>query len=249
MAFLFITIWLLMLLFIFIAAYACSVSPFRITIPQIFIGLAVIMSFLGYPILFFQLDDYRKALGLTDHELIIKATVASGWSIIGAILIYGLLMFLSTKSGEDHARNPKFFRTTVLTGNKFKGTYRFFWSIILLISFCGLLAYLSKVPNVALFEAFRGGNVALARSLMTNDFSGDYHWYRLMFYDLSWLSSLAIFAGAVQWKSKRNLALFIVSFIFTSFCLLITAQKAPLIFYLGTLFLLYSFLKNRGHIC
>ena len=81
---------------------------------------------------------------------------------------------------------------------------------------------------------------------MTNDFKGSHHWYRLFFYDLSWLSSLALFAGALQFNSRRVWMLFGLSFFFVSFCLLMTAQKAPMIFYLGTLFLLYSLLKNNG---
>ena len=250
MAFLFIGIWFSILGFIFILAHLCGISMRKITTPQIFLGLSLIMSFLGYPILFFQLNEYRKAIGLTDPELIMKATLASGWSIIGVIIIYRLLISLSSKSSKKLVRSEKskhdssdLIAPDIYRSNK---VYNTFWFIVLIVCFFVLIAYLSKVQNIALLEAFAGGNVAQARSLMTNDFKGSHHWYRLFFYDLSWLSSLALFAGALQFNSRRVWMLFGLSFFFVSFCLLMTAQKAPMIFYLGTLFLLYSLLKNNG---
>lgn len=246
MTFLFIIIWFSILGFICILAHVGGISLRKITTPQIFVGLSLIMSFLGYPILFFQLNDYRKALGLTDPELIMKATLASGWSIIGVILIYGLLISLSSKSVRSEKGKhdtPNLIIPDIFRSNK---VYNTFWFIVLIICFLVLIAYLSKITNIALFEAFTGGNVTQARSHMTNDFKGSYHWYRLFFYDLSWLSSLALFAGALRSNTRHVWMLFGLSFFFVSFCLLMTAQKGPMIFYLGTLFLLYSFLKNNG---
>lgn len=249
MTFLFISVWLSLLSLICILTHVCGISLRKITTPQMFVGLSLIMSFLGFPILFFQLNDYRKAIGLTDPELIMKATLASGWSIIGVILIYGLLISLSSKSVRS-VRSEKskhdasnFIASDIYKSNKIHNT---FWFIVLIVCFFVLIAYLSKISNIALFEAFTGGDVTQARSLMTNDFEGSYHWYRLFFYDLSWLSSLALFAGALQSNTRRVWMLFGLSFFFVSFCLLMTAQKGPMIFYLGTLFLLYSFLKNNG---
>jgi len=250
MTFLFISMWFSILGLICILAHVCGISLRKITTPQIFVGLSLIMSFLGYPILFFQLNEYRKAIGLTDPELIMKATLASGWSIIGVIVIYGLLISLSSKSSNKSVRSEKSKHDTsnliapdIYRSNKVHST---FWFIVLIFCFFVLIAYLSKVQNIALLEAFTGGNVSKARSLMTNDFKGSYHWYRLFFYDLSWLSSLALFAGALQSNTRRVWMLFGLSFFFVSFCLLMTAQKSPVIFYLGTLFLLYSYLKNNG---
>ncbi len=235
-----------MLCFILILAHVCRVSIRKITTPQIFIGFGLVMSFLGYPVLFFQLDDYRKAVGLTDPELIIQATIASGWSIIGVIFVYGLLVSLSNRSvSREKSRldNTGIIKSEIY---KPKEVYSAFWFMVLTICVFVLAIYLSNIPNIALLESFTGGNVALARSLMTNDFKGSYHWYRLFFYDLSWLSSLVLFAGALRSKTLRSWILFGASFVFVSFCLLMTAQKSPMIFYLGTLFLIYSFLENNG---
>jgi len=204
------------------------------------------MSFLGYPILFFQLNAYRKALGLTDPELIIQATIASGWSIIGVIFIYGLLVSLSNRPVSREKSRHNYAGVIISDVHKPKEGYSSFWFIVLVTCFLVLSTYLSKISNIALFEAFTGGNVALARSLMTNDFQGSYHWYRLFFHDLSWLSSLVLFAVALRSNTLRAWIFFGMSFVLVSFCLLMTAQKSPMIFYLGTLFLLYSFLKNNG---
>lgn len=215
-----------------------KISLFKVSVLQVFFGLAFIMSFVGYPILYFHLIEYRVAVGITDKTLIACATLASSWAIVGVILSYWML-------GAIAQRNHRYGNTTVVAINRYRATpILMYWCAILGVSIAVALIYLSQVDNIALVEAVTGGNVATARSGMTNDFPGKYHWYRLFFYDFSWIATLALYAIALVNRTKLAWGSFVIALLCTMFFLAMTAQKAPIVFFFATLFLVYAYLKT-----
>ncbi|SDO63237.1 oligosaccharide repeat unit polymerase [Halomonas shengliensis] len=240
MTILFLLVWAATLfIFIFITK-ATKLTIGKISEIQIFLSLTVLMSFLGYPILYFKLDDYRVMTGITDIKIIVTAMLAASWSLIGAILAYGILDSISRKKRflNYPVKDEENENINALT------PIFLFWSLIFSVVLFVTYVYISKIDSLAILESLSGKSVAQSRSNMTNNFSGSYHWYSLFFYDLSWVCSLALYALALTYRSVFGWFLFSIFFLCTSFFLTMTAQKAPFVFFLATIFLVHSYLRS-----
>mgnify|MGYP006426101021 CR=1 FL=1 len=238
---LFITAWFLGLVFLLFLASLAGFSPFRVTVGQLFVVQSLGMSYFGYPLLYFHFYPYRVSRGLTDPEIIAAGMGAALVAIAVSLVV--VLIPRNTGSRRNSGSIPYEHGF-----EKESSVSILYWSILLAVVVAILAKYLSKVPSMALFEAFSGGDAALARSKLTNDFQGKYHWYPLFFYDVAWLVTLVFFACALKAKRLIPWALLGISLLITTFGLTMSAQKAPLAWFLISLFLVYFFIKNDGQI-
>ena len=239
---LFVTVWVSAAALFVLAVSHTRVSIFRVSSIQIFLVLAFVMSFLGYPILYFQLDDYRVATGITDKVLLVNAMVASAWAIIGTMVSYALLDSVSfggpSRSKSRHGQSLPSVGTATIS--------LVFWFVVIAVCVLVAFVYLSRTEEIALFQAALGGDVAAARSSMTNDFPGRYHWYRLFFQDIMWIASLVLYAIALSGRSALLWVAFLLSCVLSAFFLTMTAQKAPIVFFFFTILLVHVYMNNRG---
>lgn len=242
MTLLFFATWGSFVACVFLISVWTDASVFKVNEIQLFLILGLLMSFLGFPALYLQLFEYRVSMGITDPVLITTAMLSSGWSLLGAVLSYLMLGSMAQMRGGRELSGGKWGVRRI----NLKGSLAFF-SIVFIIVCVVAVLYLSRVDSIALLEGIQGGNVAVARSDMTNNFSGKYHWYSLFFFDFSWIVSLSLFAVALTTRAKTVWACFFVCFIITTFFLSMTAQKAPLVFFLGTILLVsFQVTKREG---
>jgi hypothetical protein len=217
---------------------AANVSIFKISISSITIISLLIFSYVGILPLYFGWDKYRYAIGVQDKYLVFQIFIFSSISIIG--VIFGFI-FARTVFGIDISRNTLYIKPLNIIGHvSLIGV-----SIICLIV---LFHYLKKVPEIALFAAITKGPVEakVARSYMTNAFSGRYHWYSVVLHDLLNVTTYSLFAAALVRKRKIILLLFLFSLIVSFFTASMSIQKAPPIWLLLGLWIGYLLVKRGG---
>ena len=185
--FLFPFIWFLLL-------KLSSVKIFTISIPSIVIISIFIFQYIGFPVLFFFLDDYRAEF-VSDRSIIWEIFF---WTIFTiTFLILGLIVGRNSfgllhKPGQY---NP--YSNIIIPVGNFQILLIF---ILFIISIFTLGFYLSKIglDRIALFSSIgmeysEFSNKEL-RSLMTNSFQGKYHWYRFFMRDFMMIISLTFFS-------------------------------------------------------
>lgn len=241
---LFISVWFCACGVFLFATKLTDTSFLKVSEIQVFLGLAFLMSFLGYPILYFHLNEYRVMTGITDRELIIAAMLASAWALIGAMFVYSLFVSVFSSARSHKGCSRKELQGGCDTRYVLLGFLVFMQGTTIAATYL----YLEKAGSIALVEVFTGGDVASARSRMTNDFSGRYHWYRLFFYDFSWIIALTFYALAFTFRSKITWFLFSFSFLCMIFFLTTSVQKAPIVFFLGTVFLVHAYIRSNKKI-
>lgn len=200
----------------------------------------IIFQYLGLPILFFKLDPYRL-LDVSNSIILFKVFIAT--SISTTLLILGYFFFKKSKNSTKRF-NDNFENST---------SSKFFFNIIL-FTFClnVLTKFISSVGffNLALISALGfsdASNLTVLRSEMSNAFDG-YTWYYLFMNKIMIFSSLFFFAEYLLKKDFKRKIMFYLSLITCFFSLIMGTEKAPLIYYLGSLFLIYCMLKNKGFI-
>lgn len=218
---------------------ASGFNFFKVGIVQ-FVIVLLLVKFIGVFPLYYKLDEYRVAFGVVNKELILYMTLATSYSIMaflaGAIILkmaYGYKRLKFTR--DDH--------------NIIIGKYEFsVASVGFIVVFFILLHYLSKVPAVALIVAIMG-NVsegAVARSMMGNDFEGSYHWYSLFMHDVSSMLCFGAFAAYLLSSRKTYFFLFVILFIYCAFTATMAIEKAPFVWLLVGLYIVYSLCRNKG---
>ena len=235
-------IWLILL-------WSTGVNLLTISLPSFTILYVLVYQYVGFPILFFGLDDYR-AQTINDKsviwEMFVWTNVTASLLVIGVVVArkhLGPLHRGAQYNSFHHVLKPatKIELLAVLS--------------IFALALASLGLYLSKVGlnSIALFVALGQVDSDLSleslRSQMGTTFQGSYHWYRLFMRDFLSLSSVALFAIWLQKTSRiRYFLLFSLSFIVASFSSLMAAQKAPFAWYLVSLFVMYSIVKGSGRL-
>ena len=126
-------------------------------------------------------------------------------------------------------------------------TQTMFLALLLMISISVLILYLSQLSSVAILLAIAGdAGVAEARSSMTNNFQGKYHWYNLFMIELAKIVSFSFFCAFLITKRKLIFVLFLISFLALVFSLTMSAQKGPIAWSLIGLFMVYAACRNHG---
>lgn len=241
--FFFLSMWFLGGMLILVLAKFSGFSVFKVTVAHLFIIKSLVMSYFGYPFLYYQFYGYRVRSGIVDKDIITISAVAALFAIIIPLFV---LYLLNSIVRVNKPRYDVFYSKQ--TKRKLLDFSAFYWVVALSVVVVVLVVYLTKVPSIALFESFTGGDVRLSRSLMTNDFPGKYHWYSLFFHDISWLISLVFISKALM-PSSIGLKLFsIVSVMVTAFALIMTSQKAPVAWFLLSLVFLYLLVKKEGRL-
>lgn len=197
----------------------------------------LVFSFIGTLPLFFGLDQYRLNSGVDDPNQVLQVMLFSGTTIfflvIGAMLARNILNSSATANSF-----------TEISINK---TQVMFLALLFMISISVLMLYLSQLSGVAILVALAGETgVAEARSSMTNNFQGKYHWYNLFMIELAKIISFSFFCAFLITKRKLFFILFLISFFALVFSLTMSAQKGPLGWALIGLFMVYAASRHQG---
>ena len=214
-----------------------NVKLLKINIISILFFSIIVFQYIGLPILYFKLDPYR-ILDVTDKWIMFRVFLYT--SISTTLLLLGSFVFTRTNL------NFKNFKTQKKTSNY----QNFLFTIIFLFSSYVLYKFVDNVGfyNLALSSVLGLSdnlNLTLIRSDMSNAFDG-YGWYYLFMNKVLIFTNLFFYADYLINQSFKSKILFYVSSTVCVFSLIIGTEKAPLIYYLISLFLVYSILKKNS---
>ncbi len=219
----------------------CSrIRPLDVHPMSIFVGFYFLFSYAGLPVLLFHLDSYRIAMGVTEIETLLKLWYVSSGSLLLSTFAFFILS-MTVKTTEISA--PVI---SVKSSLLFKA-FLFFMAIFCITS---LAAYLTQIDAIPIFRLFSASSSELARfrSDSTSAFSGKYHWYRLFFRTIPLFLSYYLTADYLTAKSMKKFFLCFLSISFVAFSSVMNLEKAPIIWYILGLFLVYA-LSRRLKIC
>lgn len=198
-------------------------------------------SVLGTFPLFYQLDAYRVATGVTDPELVLTVTFLSCANIIffllGVIFVRKILLLTPVPIVSLQIKKLNKFRFISML-------------VVLLLVALVLYIYLGKINQVAIFVALKDGAGAatLARSKMGNDFSGKYHWYSLVLHNIGTLVTLTFYVSWLLRKRLLNLVLFLIAFSISAFVAVMATEKGPFVGLLMALFMAHYITRHNGYV-
>ena len=245
---LFIALFLVVPVFWFGLLRVSGVRLLIISIPGVLTAAILIYQYIGFPTLFFKLDDYR-AVFIQDRAIIWQMF---SWSIYSITMILLGFVAASRKMGPLHLRNQynSFYDSFLLSSF----TERLIVYALFGVSVAVLVLYISKVGigNLAVLAAAGlvdtdMGSKAL-RSAMGNAFDGKYHWYRLFMRDFLTIASLAFFAHWLICRKRTPLLIFMASFLIAAFSMLMATEKSPFLWYLISMLLVYAIIKRGGRL-
>ncbi|WP_027726391.1 O-antigen polymerase [Tuberibacillus calidus] len=228
--------------FIVIAALAlyithkANINLFVPTIPSIFIWCYLAFAYIGILPLYFFWNAQRVAAGVNDQNQILLMWVISS----GSLLIIALTFLFIRKVLKVDFLNS--YKEMYDPHEKTSGKVKLFSVIIFLASVAVTALYISKIQTVPLLAQLHGASadaLAKARSAATNELEGDLHWYRLFYSSIPLFLSFYAFAEFLRKRSVFNTLFFLLVFAFTSFTSLMTTQKAPIVWYVIGLVIVY----------
>ena len=224
-----------------------GLSFLQITIPGIVILFFYVYQYIGLPVLYFQLDEYRYLTGVDDKLLMLEVSAYTAYTITFMILgfIVGRKLFGVLTWAQDYD-----YRLYMPDHGK---AIRFGLFMVFLLCLTVLVMYLSKVgfSKVAIFAAFglNEDSIHSARSAMGNAFTGKFHRYYLFMNRLMLFVAYAYFA--LYLTSTRRISsklLFYFVFLVTSFSMIMATEKAPMANFIIALFLIYVLIKKDGKV-
>lgn len=195
-------------------------------------------SYVGFLPLYLELDSYRVSSGVRADTTLVTLFLCSVWAI--ASFSAGLAV-MRRFLPSIQASGP--------TGALTSGQKMMIGSAIL--ACCAIIvSYLMRVEQIALFSAIMGNSAEAtrARSEMTNDFGGGYHWYRIFMHQVLWCVTLMLWAAVLvkrEWTSAGMCALAIGALVFST---AMSAQKAPVIWALLSLAFTFIVVYYNGRI-
>lgn len=216
---------------------ASGLNMLKLSIPSFVIAAILFFNYIGLPILYFELDSYR-ALFVTDkyvvRQVFFYTSITISLMVVGFMVAHKLFGSIELSDINLHCNKYKINRGLSRGDDSLNLGIVFFSFISLIV----LYLYLQKVGRIALFESDFYSSARI-RSLMTNAFSGKYHWYKVFMNDsLVFLTYVAL-ANALITKRFFSTTLFITLFLSSLFVTAMTAEKAPLVFFLAGCFLVY----------
>lgn len=198
-------------------------------------------SVLGTLPLFYQLDAYYVAIGVTDKNLILSVLFFSFINIV--FFLFGVIF----------VRSVFFLRPMPIISTQIKGLNRIRYlsllMVLLLVVFV-IYLYLTKINQIAIVVAFTEGTeaAAIARSNMGNNFSGRYHWYSLVMHGFSTIVTLTFYSIWLIKKSLVNFILFLAAFSISTFTAVMAIEKGPFVGLLMALFMAYYLVRRNGYV-
>ncbi len=218
-----------------------GISLLNLSVPVFVIQTLFLLAYVGYFFLYFKLDEYRVEDGVIDKEVIFQAFSFSAYTLftftLGVVFCSGVVKANFNLSKLDRVS---------LVNRK-----ELIWLVVLLVIVALVLAlYVSKVSKLAIVVALVDGfsEAKLARSDMSNNFSGKYHWYSLFMHDVSAFVSYSLFGAWFVSKKKLIGVIAFFSFLLTSFAMIMSTEKAPLVWFFLGVFFTYILCRKKGEL-
>ena len=219
-----------------------------ISIPSALIWAIFITQYIGYPILFFHLDEYRAEL-VRDQNIIWQMFLWSSYSV--SMIIVGFVAARKQMGPLHSGVQFNSFHESLFSACS---TERWILFAVFALSLASLFIYILRIgwSNVAGLAAVgiidTDVSLKILRSEMGNAFEGKYHWYRLFMRDFLSMSSFGFFAHWLMRRSRIAFFSFFGSFAVAAFSMLMATEKGPSLFYLISLFIVYLIVKHGGRI-
>jgi oligosaccharide repeat unit polymerase len=213
-----------------------------LSLPSFVVFSIFVFQYVGFPILYFQLDDYRAEF-VTNQDLLLKAWLITSISTI--LVCFGAVL------GAYLLKPLKYFRVKNILH---KVLAKYIKRRIYLVGlFClgVLIVYIAKIGfnNIALVAVLNGAGsseIALARSLMGNDFGSGYHWYNFFMRDCLVFISLTLIAIRLQKPQEISKVYFILIIAAAVLSLVMATEKGLFVDFLIAVSLVYIISKNKG---
>ena len=248
-----ILIWVMLPLVWYYLMRVAGLSLFKVTIPSFVIVSFYVYQYIGFPILYFQLDPYR-AQYVIDKTLMIQVFAYTSLTVtlmisgyIAANRHFGKLQWGGCTSNIHFTNN--------MCGRIIPGGVRQNIGLLVIVSISAtvLYSYLSIVgfSKIALLVVMGSGddiNSASARSMMGNSFDGRYQWYKLFMNDLLRFAIFALFAQYLVKKNFSTRLIFILVFVLTAFVMVMAIEKGPMANLLIGLVLVSIFVNNGADV-
>jgi len=245
-SFFFLFFYFLLFIFWFYLLKYSGVKILNISIPSFLIVSIFVFQYLGYPILFFFLDDYRAEF-VQNRNIILKMFFLTSYTI--TMIILGFI-FARKIFGPLHLQNQYNYPQKEIVNDK--QLSRFILYLLFVLSLLVLMIYISKIGfnNIALLSVFdlteNSISSKVLRANMGNAFDGKYHWYRLFMRDFLSIVSVGFFGFYLFRKKLFYLFIFIISFFISCFSMTMATEKSPLLWYFISLLLMYVLIRQNG---
>ena len=219
-----------------------------VSIPSVLMWIIFISQYIGYPILFFHLNEYRSE-HVRDQNIIWQMFLWSSYSV--TMIIVG---FAAARKQMGPLHYGAQFNSFYESLSPACSTERWILFAVFAVSLASLFIYISRVgwsniPGLAAVGIIDTDvSLKILRSAMGNAFEGKYHWYRLFMRDFLSMSSFGFFAHWLMSRSRIAYFSFFASFAVAAFSMLMATEKGPFLFYLISLFMVYVIVKHGGRI-
>lgn len=219
-------------------------SLLKLSLPSFLVGFILLFQYIGFPILYFALDDYRSEF-VTDKGLILKA-----WFITSVTTLFLCIGSVIASALVGHLGFSKFYDSGVSFLSSYSKRSLF---IFLAICMIFLYIYITKVgvENIALILAIQGAGVSelsLARSVMGNDFGGGYHWYSFFMKDMLVFISLVFIAARLQNRKQVSFFVLFGILIVLFFSLTMATEKGLIADYIISVAIVYIVALKKGRV-
>lgn len=224
----------------YLLLHCAGLSLFQFSIPSFVITTFFILQYMGLPILFFQLDEYRVVSGVTDQYLVLEVAF---YNVLTISLMISGFVFASLLLGRLKKNFSCKMRLN-LPSNMFLGFLFLLCTVI-------FVRYLQRVPSIALLETIYQSSqtdIAAARSGMSNAFEGKYHWYFLFINKLMLFVLFVYYAQMLATPTIRSKLCFFLVFLVASASMIVATVKSPFIFMIIGLFLVHTIIRCDGKI-
>jgi oligosaccharide repeat unit polymerase len=206
-----------------------------VSIPATFMFIYVIFNVIGAP----SLIDI-------DNDAHIKYIVALNLAIIIHTITYRLVDYVFHFNFKNDFNN---FIHQPVSWDHNNCSVKFVFLLLLLTTFIISIIYLYKLNTIPLIELIRNPGVgtvlAKSREVATTTFEGKYHRYSFFFKILLPLLSLISISASYKNKDLFWRIISVLTLGFALFMLIADLQKAPIIFFLISVFLLFSILRKN----
>ena len=214
----------------------------RISIESIFVFFYLQSVVVGSYILYFKANNHALLMGLTRNDLLTKILLFANWGLLFVVAGMAFVRFILGQRVSAGCCNFNFSKFGY--GKRLR--YAVLIAMLSLLSIGILLIYLSKLSYVALFAALAGDiDPAVARSAMTNEFEGSYHWFKLFFIDvLAFVTYLTFVAYLSQQKKVVPRWILVALILLTLFTHTLTGEKSLAAYFVLGMYFVYSIVKK-----
>lgn len=206
-----------------------------VSIPAIFMLIYIVFNVIGAPSL---IDINNNA-----H---IKYIVALNLAVIIHTITYRLVDYVFHFNFKNDFNN---FIHQPVSWDQNNYEVKLVFLLLLLITFIVSIVYLLQLNAIPLIDLIKNPGVsnvlAKSREVATTTFEGKYHRYSFFFKTLLPLLSLISISAAYKNKDIFWKIISIFTFAFTSFMLIADLQKAPILFFLISVFILSAILRKK----